>query len=173
MKTVKILKKTNIVFLLLIMLMALATVAFGQKISETQQIYGDTSLVNLDVQFTRDSASVVIPYDKDILEIVSLAYPTIEGYDSTKRLDVVKHFSADEETVITFYPLNNVFIKTKRGVTSLYYLWLEEYRVGLLAVNGKIVARYEFDKKGVSEDIMVSEDLFESEGVQWRYGTGR
>lgn len=168
------LKKVNVIFLALILLMGLATLAFGQQKNEIQQEAGDSSLVDIDVQFLRDSAAVVIYYDEDVTEIVSMAYPTIDAYDSTCRVEGARTFSPDEVSTVTFYPVNKVFIKTKRGVTSLYYIYISPLNTGLLFLNGKYYAEYRFDDKKLAVDKALGELLNKDlDREVWAYGTSR
>lgn len=176
MKTVKLLQKVNIVFLLMILLMALATLAnhvFGQTPQwEQAQVYGDSSLVDFDIEFYQDSAAIKFPAsDKDVKEIVVIAYPDDKELPADEKVWIIKDMN--DVGGITFYGITYTFIKTSKGVTCLYYAYEKKNNEGWLALNGKIVARYVFDKKVISGNLMgVPSDIWKGDTF-WRYQTGR
>lgn len=180
MKTVKLLQKVNIVFLLMILLMALATFAnhvFGQTPQwEKSQTYGDSSLVDFDAIFYQDSAAIELPYDEDIKEVIIICYPDTAELAKDKKVWIVK--DAHDIAGVTFYGVTYTFIKTVRGVTCLLYYYNDAYKEGLLFLNGKIVTRYVFGdsllkRKRITPDLDgIPSDLFKDDTF-WRYKTER
>ena len=177
MKTIKILKKVNIIFVIAIILMAISTAVFSQGSPRWERgcAYGSASLVEFIPVFYLDSSAVSFKVDENFVEFVSIAYPTVDEDESTVRVDNVKASQVEvgDEIVQTFYPSTYAYVKTKNGVTAFYYLWIESKKTGLLAINGKIIARYDYATRVITDDLMVSEDLFVSGGVDWAYSTGR
>lgn len=184
MKTVKLLKKVNVVFLGLIILMGLGTLIAGKSggqssvsekvFNETDsadvaQIYGDEPLAEFDLYYDKDSATIGIFADSDLLEIVRYDYT-----DSTK--ESVSHFPPAEigkEMIFRLDGMSVFHLKTKRGVTSIGYIANIFPREGFLMLNGKLHAV--FTGSGVADETIfkseINPDYFKNT-MAWSYVKG-
>ena len=157
MQTVKILKKVNIVFLVLILLMAMATVVFGQQ----QQNYGDSSLVEIELSRTADYLDHYIANDSVLLDIISIAHyddaPSDTIHLDPKSLDWSALDNEYEESQ------HDLFFVTADGITSLVTI-MEKKKVYVI-VNGKLQITFK-GKRIIDNDR--PEDYFKDK-IKWAY----
>lgn len=165
MKTVRTHLKTKLLFILALALSIMAAAAFGQKpLTETPQIYGDSSLTEFDLDFYKNLPVIKIHADTDLVEVVS----TVIGDSlATYYHDIV----AGKIITIPLKTIHGIYLKTKRGVTSVYFYKGIGGDDGFVLLNGKLVATY--NHLGFIHDLRERpEDLFK-DVVKWEWSEER
>jgi hypothetical protein len=144
MKTVRTHLKTKLLFILIVVLSFLAGRAFSQDISMIPQIYGDTSLVDINFEVRGDSMFFTIPPDSDILEV----YSSYDDIDHTKENwwaetgKEEKFIVGDNGVTQMIHNTQFLFIRTVRGMTSFFFIkgGEGEYAARDIVMNGEMVA---------------------------------
>jgi hypothetical protein len=190
MKIVKLNKNLNFLpFLLMLTLITIGTAAFGQTadslktqkygiatlaIGQTSltplkkefndsQIYGDTSLADIELVLEHGELKAFITPDEDVLEIVSIT----RSEKDADQVDRMSDFDSDSVIEVSVDGLVDFYIRTTRGVTSMSILKRTSERPGYILINGKLVAKY--NKSEITEGSGDSDPDMFKDTAQWKW----
>jgi hypothetical protein len=178
MEVIKINQKINFLFILVLSLTLAGSAAFGQaKIDSVyaikQQPYGDSTLVDFDVEMEEDGMVYLTIYpDDDLLDIITVVFDKRNNPDHHDK-QIISRVSTygDKPIVIPFDETQDVFCFNRQGVTTIGFVRTKgSQESGLFLLNGQVTGV--LSSEGVTGDVS-GLDIHAFKNTVWGWSESR